>query len=76
MISCSEATTKLWEFLDENLSGADRAALEEHLAWCRVCCGELEFAKELRLFLARSADTTVPPDVLKRLRRTVEELET
>jgi mycothiol system anti-sigma-R factor len=74
MISCSEATRQLWEYLDATVDAAAREAIEEHLARCRRCCGELEFAKELRRFLASSARDEVPDDVLRRLNQTLEEL--
>ena len=74
MIGCSEAVRQLWEYLDGNVAADDRRALEEHLGLCRRCCGELEFAKELRAFLVRSADDDVPADVMTRLNATLEEL--
>jgi hypothetical protein len=51
-----------------------RDAIDEHLARCRRCCGELEFAHELRRFLASSAGDRLPDDVLRRLNQTLEEL--
>jgi len=74
MISCSEATRRLWEYLDATVDAAAREAIEEHLARCRRCCGELEFARELRRFLAGAARDDVPDDVLRRLHHTLEEL--
>jgi len=74
MITCSEATRRLWEYLDATVDAAAREAIEEHLARCRRCCGELEFARELRGFLASSARDDVPDDVLRRLNQTLEEL--
>jgi mycothiol system anti-sigma-R factor len=76
MVSCREATRRLWEYLDGSLGEVDRAALEQHLGRCRRCCGELEFAEELRSFLAASAREEVPGDVIERLNRTLEELGT
>jgi anti-sigma factor (TIGR02949 family) len=75
MISCAEATRRLWEYLDATVDEPIREAIEEHLARCRRCCGELEFAKELRGFLASSTHIDVPDDVLRRLDQTLEELE-
>lgn len=68
MITCKEAVAGLWEYLDRNLGRVQEAEIEEHLGLCRHCCGELEFAKEVRELLRRasSAEET-PPDVRARL---------
>ncbi|MGH2984938.1 MAG: anti-sigma factor family protein [Solirubrobacterales bacterium] len=74
MISCSEAMRNLWEYLDGTVDEADRAAIEEHLSVCRRCCGELEFAEELRGFLADHAHEAIPEEVRARLNATLDEL--
>jgi mycothiol system anti-sigma-R factor len=76
MITCAEAVEQLWAYLDGALTADDKAALEEHLGFCRVCCGEVEFAKELRGFLARSAGEELPADVRARLIATLDEFGT
>jgi mycothiol system anti-sigma-R factor len=75
MIGCAEAVRQLWEYLDGALDAADRARVEEHLGLCRRCCGELEFAEELRGFLAGSTHEDLPDDVRRRLYQTLEDLE-
>jgi mycothiol system anti-sigma-R factor len=75
MITCAEAVERLWAYLDDALTADDKAALEEHLGFCRVCCGEAEFAQELRGFLARSAVEELPEDVRARLIASLDELE-
>lgn len=75
MISCHEAVGQLWEYLDGVVDEADRVLVEEHLSHCRRCCGEMEFAHELRRKLAGSISTEIPTDVLLRLNRTLEELD-
>ncbi len=75
MISCHEAVRQLWEYLDGTVDESDRALVEEHLSRCRRCCGELEFAQELRRKLAGSAVADIPADVLDRLQHTLEELD-
>ena len=67
MISCAEAVRQLWEYLDGTAVQAQSAAIEEHLNLCRRCCGEAEFAAELRTFLAAHADDDIPPQVHARL---------
>lgn len=74
MIGCTESVQLLWEYLDGTVGTEDRTVLEEHLARCRTCCGELEFAKELRGFLTRAAGADVDQDVLRRLNETIEGL--
>jgi mycothiol system anti-sigma-R factor len=75
MITCAEAVRQLWDYLDGALPEANRAAIEEHLSFCRRCCGEVEFAQELRTFLARGAAEEIPEDVRARLLATLDELE-
>ena len=75
MISCADAVKQLWAYLDGEIEPAQRAAVEEHLAFCRRCCGELEFAEELRRFLAAGAAEELPDDVRARLDTTLSELD-
>ena len=67
MISCAEAVRRLWAYLDDDLEDADRATVDEHLAFCRRCCGEAEFADALRLMLRSAARPDLPGDVERRL---------
>ena len=73
-IPCSDAVRQLWDYLDKVLAPEDQARVEGHLAFCRRCCGELEFAKELRVFLASNTVDELPVDVKERLERFVEDL--
>lgn len=75
MIACADAVKQLWEYLDGALAEEDRAAVEEHLSFCRRCCGEVEFAEELRGFLEREAAEDIPDEVRSRLIATLDELE-
>lgn len=74
LIPCADAVRRLWDYLDRELSPGDSAAVEEHLSFCRHCCGELEFATELRAFLHTHAEDDLPPKVRQRLERFLEEL--
>jgi mycothiol system anti-sigma-R factor len=68
MITCAEAVKQLWDYLDRELPPNDRARVEEHLAFCRKCCGESEFAEELQRFLAEQREEDdIPADVRARL---------
>ena len=74
MISCSEAVNQLWEYLDGAIQGPQRDLIEEHLDLCRRCCGEAEFAQELKAFLGGHASEQLPADVHERLSSFLEEL--
>jgi anti-sigma factor (TIGR02949 family) len=73
-IPCSEAVRQLWDYLDNAISAEDQEKVEKHLSFCRTCCGELEFAKELRGFLASGDAQEIPSDVKARLERFVQDL--
>jgi anti-sigma factor (TIGR02949 family) len=74
MIPCSQAVGQLWDYLDNAIAPEDHEKVERHLSFCRKCCGELEFAKELREFLASRGAEEIPPHVKARLERFVKEI--
>lgn len=76
MIRCSEAVRQMWEYLERELDPADRGRVEDHLAFCRRCCGELEFAEELRRFMARKPDLDLPRPIEARFEKLLSDLET
>jgi len=75
VITCAEAVRQLWAYLDGIVDESHREEIEEHLAFCRRCCGEVEFAEELRDFLAAQAAEDIPDDVRARLTATLDGLE-
>jgi anti-sigma factor (TIGR02949 family) len=75
MITCAEAVRQLWEYLDGLVDESERESIEEHLSFCRRCCGEVEFAEELRRFLAEHREGELPEDARARLVATLEGLE-
>lgn len=74
LIPCSEAVRRMWDYMDNAVSAEDHEMIERHLSFCRTCCGELEFAKELRAFLASGSSDDIPPHVKERMERFVDEL--
>lgn len=75
MISCAEAIKQLWQYIDGEIDQARRVKMEEHLAFCRRCCGEVEFIEELHRFLASKASEEIPADVHVRLLEMLDSLE-
>jgi mycothiol system anti-sigma-R factor len=74
VITCSAAVEQLWAFLDRELDDHDHRAVEAHLAFCRRCCGEMEFAKHLRRLLAAKGTSELPAETRTRLHRFIDEL--
>lgn len=75
MMTCADATSRLWEYLDGVLGEEDREVLEAHLALCRQCCGELEFAQVLHGYLgSQAAGDVLPEDVRGRIENFLQEL--
>ncbi len=68
MINCREAVSRLWAYLDRNLGRVEEQELEEHLGLCRHCCGELEFAKQIRDLVKKpGGGTEIPPEARQKL---------
>lgn len=75
MISCEEAVRRLWEHLDLPPTAEEQALLDAHLAMCRRCCGEAEFAAELRGVLRRLPAEELPSSAAQRLEELISRLE-
>ena len=75
MISCAEAVRQLWDYLENDLEQDERAKVEDHLSFCRTCCGEVEFAEELAGVLRKSHTEDTPGDVTKTLNEFIDTLE-
>lgn len=75
MISCADAIRQLWAYLEQEVSPADRAAVEAHLQVCRRCCGEAEFIEQLEGLLSRNATPDLPADVRARMEGFMQALE-
>ena len=75
MISCADAIRQLWAYLEQEVSPADRTAVEAHLQVCRRCCGEVEFVEQLEGLLSRNAALDLPADVRARMEGFMQALE-
>lgn len=75
MIDCTTAVNQLWDFVERELEVEDKAKVEEHLAFCRRCCGEVEFVEELQVFLKDAARPRLPAEAEERLGRFITDLE-
>lgn len=67
MISCAEAVSRLWDYVERALPAEQEAQIDAHIDVCRQCCGEADFAGELRGFLTTHARDRIPPETHGRL---------
>ena len=74
LIPCSQAVQQMWDYLDRSLAPEDLVRVDKHMAFCRKCCGEMEFAKELQAVLASTGSDELPPHVRHQLERFLEDL--
>ncbi|MFP5298307.1 MAG: zf-HC2 domain-containing protein [Actinomycetota bacterium] len=74
MIDCNQAVRQLWGFLEGELDDKDRHAVEEHLDLCKRCCGEAEFASELRKMLHSQSAPDLSDDAKVRLTNFLEQM--
>lgn len=75
MIDCTEAVSQLWDYIENNLEADNEAEMEEHLSFCRTCCGEVDFAEEMRTMMKSSAKPDIPTEVADRLGAFIDDLE-
>ncbi len=75
IISCGDAVKQLWEYIDGEIHPDRKDEVDRHLAFCRRCCGEVEFIEELHKFIATKAAENIPADVHARLLQTLNSLE-
>jgi anti-sigma factor (TIGR02949 family) len=75
MIDCSDAVQRLWDYVEKDLDGQEQASMEEHLELCRRCCGEVEFAEEVRDLMKVASKPHIPDEVSERLSEYLDDLE-
>jgi len=67
-LNCREAFERLDDFLDRELTPAEAAEVERHLAVCAHCAGEYAFeAAVLEGLKRRLRRITAPPELVQRI---------
>ncbi len=59
-IDCEEALLRIFDLVDSELKGEERAAMEQHLQACKSCFSRAEFERRLKqkLKALRAAEPT------------------
>ena len=75
-VDCTEALSKLFEFLDSEISEADCDRIREHLADCEPCLAEYDIEDHLKKLVKRSCHESAPAELHVRIRRTLVVMQT
>jgi mycothiol system anti-sigma-R factor len=73
---CGTMISRLYNFLDGELTDERRAKIQNHLDGCPSCYGAYDFEAELRIVVANRAQTQVPPHLVNRIRMSIFECST
>jgi len=72
--TCDEALRRLEDYLDGELSDEDLRKVQDHLDTCAPCTSQFRFeASVLQGIRQRLQRTDLPPDLLTRIRRMLDE---
>jgi mycothiol system anti-sigma-R factor len=70
---CRKVIVQLYEFLDAELTEERREQVRDHLDHCGSCLEAFEFEAELRAVIVSRAKEQVPPSLLQRLAKLIED---
>jgi hypothetical protein len=66
-MTCSDLELLLAEYVDGNLRGEEKSAVEEHLKLCPECAELARDAAAAVAFMERAADVEAPPELVTRI---------
>ena len=64
---CGEAMSRLWDYIDGELTPESAAAVRTHLDACARCFPELDFHRGFCEFLRRTCEEPIPPELRRRV---------
>lgn len=72
-LTCAEAVSQFFAYLDRALAGDVVEDLEAHLEACLSCCDKLAFSRQLDRFVKdRLPETPLPEGIEARVRRALD----
>ena len=66
---CTEALTRLFEFLDSEINDGDADRIRQHLADCEPCLSEYDVEEHLKKAVRRSCAESAPVELHVRIRQ-------
>lgn len=73
MDDCNETLRELYQYLDGELTEANRDHIREHLDDCSPCLAAFDFQAELRMVVKNRCVDQVPASLRERIARAIEE---
>jgi anti-sigma factor (TIGR02949 family) len=73
---CTEALTRLFEFLDSEIGESDADRIRQHLADCEPCLSEYDVEDHLKKAVRRSCAESAPAELHVRIRQQLTVLRT
>jgi anti-sigma factor (TIGR02949 family) len=68
-VDCTEALSRLFEFLDSEISEGDGDRIRQHLADCEPCLAEYDVEDHLKKLVRRSCHEVAPAELHVRIRQ-------
>ncbi|MGH7468176.1 MAG: mycothiol system anti-sigma-R factor [Longimicrobiales bacterium] len=65
--SCSDVLTRLWEFIDGELTPERTTLIEQHLQRCQACFPQYDFQKAFVLFVRQQCSQPAPPGLRRKI---------
>jgi mycothiol system anti-sigma-R factor len=72
MADCNETLRELYQYLDGELSDADRTHIQQHLDDCSPCLAAYDFEAELRIVVRNRCTDQVPDALRARIAKAIE----
>ncbi len=71
-IDCEQALKQIYEYIDQELRGGDREAMQRHLHTCKSCFSRVEFERLLKRKVGELREEEASLQVSLRVRRLLE----
>ena len=72
-IDCEQALARIFDFIDHELRGGEREAMEQHLHTCKSCFSRAEFERRLKEKLGRLREDAAP-EAKRRIEKLIKSL--
>ena len=65
--TCSDVLTRLWEYIDGELTPERTELIQEHLQRCQACYPQYDFQRAFMAFVGRQCQQPAPPGLRRKI---------